>query len=166
MTGRTGGFGEVSGRPSRPLTAEVEPPLGNHDRTTSSIETATETSTFTPDRDSAAWSGAARPSPPRFGELVPKHRIPWAELLQRVFEVDALCCPSYGGRMRVLSAITDPIVAARILWCLALPSRAPPMAISRDGTVHSDSEVDGSFGRIPEFDFDQSQPLGDDESST
>jgi hypothetical protein len=36
-------------------------------------------------------------------------------LLQRVFEVDALCCPRCGGRMRVLSAITDPAVAARIL---------------------------------------------------
>jgi hypothetical protein len=173
LTGRTVGFGEVSGRSSRPLTAEVKPPLGrnpvslgNHDRTTLSIEMATETSTFTPDRDPADWSGATRPSPPRHEELVPKHRIPWVELLQRVFEVDALWCPSCGGRMRVLSAITDPIVAARILRCLALPSRAPPLATSRDGTVHSDSEVDESFGRIPEFDFDQSQPLGDDENDT
>ena len=52
----------------------------------------------------------------------------WADLLKRVFEVDALRCPAYGGRMRLLSATTDPIVARRILECLALPPRAPPLA--------------------------------------
>jgi len=129
------------------LGAEFEPTLGqnsdsreHHDRTTSSVEVATET-------------------------LVPQRRIAWAELLQRVFEVDALGCPSCGGRMRVLSAITDPTVAARILRCLALPSRAPPLATSGDGAGHTDSAADESFGGIPEFDFDQSQPSGDCESS-
>jgi hypothetical protein len=67
--------------------------------------------------------------------------------------------------MRVLSAITDPIVATRILRCLALPPRAPPLATSDAGACRSDSEVDESFGGIPEFDFDQSRPSGDDESS-
>jgi len=37
--------------------------------------------------------------------------------------------------MRVLSAITDRTVAARILHCLALPSRAPPLATSLGGRV-------------------------------
>ncbi len=60
-------------------------------------------------------------------ESLPR-RIAWADLLKRVFEVDALRCPACGGRMRLLAAITDPSVARRILECLALPPRAPPMA--------------------------------------
>jgi hypothetical protein len=69
------------------------------------------------------------------------------------------------SRMRVLSEITDPSVAARILRCLALPSRAPPLAASPGGAVYSDFSVDESFSGIPEFDFDQSRPSGDDENS-
>jgi len=57
-----------------------------------------------------------------------RRRTPWAELLQRVFELDALRCPACGQRMRVLAAITDPQVARRILECLDLPARAPPLA--------------------------------------
>jgi hypothetical protein len=67
--------------------------------------------------------------------------------------------------MRVLSAITDPTVAARILRCLALPSRAPPLATSPDGAGHSESAGGVSFVEIPEFDFDQSQPVDKYESS-
>jgi hypothetical protein len=60
-------------------------------------------------------------------ESLPR-RIAWADLLKRVFEVDALRCPACGGRMRLLAAITDPSVARRILECLSLPPRAPPLA--------------------------------------
>jgi hypothetical protein len=70
------------------------------------------------------------------------------------------------SRMRVLSAITAPTVAARILLCLALPSRAPSLAASPGGAGHSDLAVDVSFGGIPEFDFDPSRPCGDDENGT
>ena len=94
---------------------------------------------------------------------VSPRRLLWAELIQRVFEVDALCCPKCGGRLRVLSAITDPVVAARILDCLALPSRAPPLAISGDRAGHSDFDEDW-VGGISEFDFDQSQPSNESES--
>jgi len=67
--------------------------------------------------------------------------------------------------MRVLSAITDPIAADRILRCLALPSRARALATSGDRVGHTDSAVDESFGGLPEFDFDQSRPSRDDGSS-
>ena len=87
----------------------------------------------------------------------------WAELIQPVFEVDALCCPKCGGRLRVLSAITDPVVAARILDCLALPSRAPPLAISGHRVGRSDFDEDW-VGGISEFDFDHSQPSNESES--
>lgn len=156
VTGRATSPGEVSGRPSHCLTAEVESPLGSnpiskrcHDRRASSVKGAIETLTTAPDRDPADWSDAIRRSPRREKELVLQRRVPWAELLQRAFEVDALCCPKCGGRMRVRSAITDPTVAARILWCLALPSRAPPLATSRDGAGHTDSARDVLFGGIP-----------------
>jgi hypothetical protein len=68
----------------------------------------------------------------------------WAALLQRVFEVagqpcwpsaceskihrDALCCPRCGATLRLVAAIEDPWVAEKILACLDLPARAPPLA--------------------------------------
>ncbi len=70
-------------------------------------------------------------------------RIRWAALLQRVFEIagqlcwpsaceskihrDALRCPRCDGAMRLVAAIEDPDVARRILECLKLPARAPPL---------------------------------------
>jgi hypothetical protein len=54
-------------------------------------------------------------------------RMRWAALLQRVFEVDALQCPQCGSTMRLISAIEDPTVARKILECLGLPARAPPI---------------------------------------
>jgi len=95
------------------------------------------------------------------GRPVLQRRVAWAELLQRVFEVDALACPRCGRRMRGLSAITDPTVAARILRCLALPSRAPPLATSLEGGGLSESAGEEFPDTIPEFDFDQSQPSDD-----
>ena len=87
-------------------------------------------------------------------------RTAWADLLQRVFEVDALRCPGCGARMRVLSAITDPDVARRILDCLRMPSRAPPLAASEpraeERLEEPSSELD--WGDDPGFDFDQSGP--------
>ena len=52
----------------------------------------------------------------------------WALLLQRVFEIDALHCPHCGSTLRLVAAIEDPPVARKILECLALPARAPPLA--------------------------------------
>jgi hypothetical protein len=86
----------------------------------------------------------------------------WADLLQRVFEVDALRCPQCDGRMRILSAITEPDVARRILECLDMPSRAPPLGAPRaepemrDG----DSSPERPWDDDPGFDFDQSDPEG------
>ncbi len=49
-------------------------------------------------------------------------------MLQRVFEVDALQCPRCGSTLRLIAVIEDPMVARRILECLKLPARAPPLA--------------------------------------
>jgi hypothetical protein len=55
------------------------------------------------------------------------HRMRWASLLQRVFEIDALRCPRCGSTMRLIAAIEHPAVARKILECLGLPARAPPL---------------------------------------
>jgi hypothetical protein len=93
--------------------------------------------------------------------LVPPRRLAWADLLKRVFEVDALRCPKCDGQMRVLSAITDPIVAGRILRCLRLPPRAPPRASAKDREPVPGRAGEEWLDQVPEFDFDQSPPSGD-----
>jgi hypothetical protein len=52
----------------------------------------------------------------------------WAQLLRRVFEVDVLKCPRCGGRMRILATINSPEAIHKILDCLDLPTRPPPIA--------------------------------------
>jgi hypothetical protein len=73
-----------------------------------------------------------------------KHRLAWAALLARVFQVDALACDC-GGRMRIVAAVTDPDSVRRYLegtgQCAAVPTiapaRAPPQA-----ELDFDNEVD------------------------
>jgi hypothetical protein len=54
-------------------------------------------------------------------------RIPWAELLLRVFREDVLACPC-GGRRVVLGYLTEPGPVKAILVHLGLPSTGPPLA--------------------------------------
>jgi hypothetical protein len=78
------------------------------------------------------------------------HRMRWASLLQRVFEVDALRCPRCGSTLRVIAAIEDPAVARKILECLRLPARAPPLAAAAADTqdlAHAGDEW--SFDQTP-----------------
>jgi hypothetical protein len=55
----------------------------------------------------------------------------WAQLLKRVFEFDVLSCPRCGGRMRIMCAINSQPAIQKILACLGLPSRAPPIAFAK-----------------------------------
>jgi hypothetical protein len=55
-------------------------------------------------------------------------RYAWAELLKRVFSVDVLECDRCGGRMRILCAINPPDAIRKILDCLGLPSKPPPIS--------------------------------------
>jgi hypothetical protein len=78
-------------------------------------------------------------------------RMRWAALLQRVFGIDALQCPRCGSTMRLVAAIEDPGVARRILECLRLPARAPPLGAvtGRPGErscLEDDSFFDQSAG--------------------
>ena len=65
-----------------------------------------------------------------------RQRLPWADLLRRVFGIDVLVCPKCAGPRRVLAAIHDPAAIARVLAALGLTAagvdpagcRAPPAA--------------------------------------
>ena len=55
-------------------------------------------------------------------------RYSWAELLKRVFAVDVLKCDRCGGRMKILCAINPPTAIRKILECIGLPIRPPPIS--------------------------------------
>ena len=57
-------------------------------------------------------------------------RIPWSELLLRVFREDILACPC-GGRRKVIAFIDERPVIERILGHLGLPTTGPPTAPAR-----------------------------------
>ncbi len=54
-----------------------------------------------------------------------------ARLLKRVFDLDLEHCPQCGGDMKIIVAIEEPAVIARILTHLGLPARAPPRSPAR-----------------------------------
>jgi hypothetical protein len=58
-------------------------------------------------------------------------RLPWAELLRRVFKVDVLVCPRCQGPRRVIAFLTDPSVTAAILRHLHFPTAPPPPTPAR-----------------------------------
>jgi len=58
--------------------------------------------------------------------------IPWSELLRRVFAEDVLSCARCGGRMKIIATVTDPEAVERILTCIGLSARPPPMAPARE----------------------------------
>ena len=91
----------------------------------------------------AAWRSAVVPRP--IGEdescppvppggFVPVDRVPWAQLLRRVFLTDVLRCARCGSRRELIATVTDPIAIQAILRHLGLdpdaygpvPARAPP----------------------------------------
>ena len=80
-------------------------------------------------------------------------RLPWADLLKRVFGVEALRCEC-GHSMRVIAAITEPTVAKRILECMGLPPRAPPLEPACTSGFSSDPWREVTKAD----DFDQSPP--------
>ncbi len=55
----------------------------------------------------------------------PRERgLRWAEVMQRVFAIDVLLCPSCGGRMKAIAEITDRRVAQKMLEHVGVPSDA------------------------------------------
>lgn len=64
----------------------------------------------------------------RSGKKKPRRNYSWAFLMARVFEIDVLKCSDCNGRLKILAAIHPPINTRKILECMGLPSRAPPIA--------------------------------------
>jgi len=58
-------------------------------------------------------------------------RSKWAELLQRVFEIDALRCPYCGGKRKLIALLTDGQVVRKILAHLGLDTEPPRLAPAR-----------------------------------
>ena len=55
----------------------------------------------------------------------------WAQLLHRVFFINALKCPRCSGAMVILAFLSDPHVVTRNLRHLRLPTLPPPVAPAR-----------------------------------
>jgi hypothetical protein len=72
----------------------------------------------------------ARKQRPLLGHGSPA-RMSWARLLKRVFDIDIERCPNCGGALKIIAAIVDPAVIAKILIHLHLPARAPPRSPAR-----------------------------------
>jgi len=71
---------------------------------------------------SCTHSESARSSRPR--------RLPWADLLRRVFADDVLRCPC-GGRRSVVAFVADPSIARGVLDALGLAAEPPTFAPAR-----------------------------------
>ena len=63
--------------------------------------------------------------------FIRQRRLSWAELLKRTFAVDVLVCPNCDGRLRVIAAISEPHVVAKVLSHLGLPTDRPTLAPAR-----------------------------------
>ena len=71
----------------------------------------------------AACAGSIEPRPPATTPPArARSRVPWAEVLSRVFKVDVLQCENCGGRMTVLAFLTERAVVKKILEHLGLPA--------------------------------------------
>jgi hypothetical protein len=81
-------------------------------------------------------------------------RVPWAELLRKVFAIDVLECPRCSGRLQLVAFISDGGVAKRILDHLGMRSQAPP--IKRASSAEELPLAD------PLPDYDTADPTWDD----
>jgi hypothetical protein len=85
-----------------------------------------------PEAELTPTAPLAAPAP---ATTMPRRRrsLPWAQLLCRVFHLDALRCPRCTSAMAVLALISDPKVLTSILTHLRLPT-APPALARAEGT--------------------------------
>jgi hypothetical protein len=61
------------------------------------------------------------------------HRISWAQLLKRVFDIDMQHCPNCGaGELKIIAAILERPVIEKILTHLGLDPQPPPRGRARD----------------------------------
>jgi len=65
------------------------------------------------------------------------HRISWARLLERVFNIDMQHCPNCGaGELKIIAAILQRPVIEKILTHLGLDPQPPPSRPTREPMEH------------------------------
>jgi len=74
--------------------------------------------------------------------LCAKKRFEWAELMKRVWDVDVLQCDRCGGRLKVLAAITMPVVIDAMLRALNIEMAVPPVARARPPPWDEDAQLE------------------------
>ena len=99
-----------------------------------------------PDPVPGAASAVPTGKPPRTAAT---YRLPWADLLKKVFAADVLACPSCGGRLQLIAFIAEALVAKRILVHLGLDARGPPLSRARAPPELFDPEL---FDPGPSYD--------------
>ena len=75
-----------------------------------------------------------------------EHKRNWARLIQKIYEIDPLCCPACSGKMKVISIIEPPDVIKKILRYLGLwdrKARPPPK------NVDPKIRIDTSDSQLP-----------------
>ncbi len=60
----------------------------------------------------------------------------WAELMRRVFAIDAFVYSHCGSRVTIVAAIQPTDTTRALLECLGLPARASPIATARRNSRH------------------------------
>ena len=103
---------------------------------------------------------ADTPGPPRERpgrERPTPQRLPWAELLRRVFLVDVLDCPRCHARMRIVAAVTESGAVERILRHLGESTHPSPVAGPR-ASPREDVEAEQRQPDLPDLDPDEGAP--------
>jgi len=85
----------------------------------------------TPHTPEASQSEELEPQPAPSIPARRPSRIPWAQLLQRVFRADVETCVECGGRMKLRAFVTDAQEARRYLEHMGLPAEVPSIAMAR-----------------------------------
>ena len=67
-----------------------------------------------------------------------RHRVEWAKLLRRVFQVDVTKCEACGGPLKVIAALTELGAIRKYLDHVGLPARAPPITPARQHQLDFD----------------------------
>jgi len=86
-----------------------------------------------PDQDKPATEAASAAGCEVETVQAPPHRISWARLLKRVFDIYMQHCPNCGaGELKIIAAILERPVIEKILGHLRLDPQPPPKGRARE----------------------------------
>ncbi|MBF0363875.1 MAG: transposase [Oligoflexia bacterium] len=71
-------------------------------------------------------------------QLKRKYWTPWADLLKKVFKIDALICKKCGGRMSIVGEVTNPKIIEKILSVLNLDHGKNDRESNNDSNIKID----------------------------